>query len=372
MIRWTMIIALTTWGATVVAALALSRFAASTSGVRATPSVTEVLASPSGQPADRLVGFAMNVHDVWDTAQYTEAIDEVVAFGANSLLITTPMFQDDGAASTIGRDPDRCPTIDELNTIVSHARRHGLRVAIMPVLLLRHPRSNEWRGRITPRDWDGWWASYSQQMIAFADLASRHDVDTLFVGSELNSTENMSTRWRALIADVRARFSGRLTYSANWDRYQKVQFWDALDMIAVSAWFELSDQPLDETQDEQLVARWREIRDDLLRHARAQSRPLLLSEIGYPTVPWSLADPWNYVPKNGTTPDPTGQARGYRAFFDAWSGIRDTPDDGNLAGLFCYEWDVHRAGGPDDFGYGIVGKPAYSIVADGFRIMMRL
>jgi hypothetical protein len=48
--------------------------------------------------------------------------------------------------------------------------------------------------------------------------------------------------WRRVIAAVRGVTSARLTYAANFDAYQRVAFWDALDAIGIQAYFPLTDK----------------------------------------------------------------------------------------------------------------------------------
>ena len=93
--------------------------------------------------------------------------------------------------------------------------------------------------------------------------------------------------------------------------------------------------------------------------------------MGYPTLPWATAHPWDYVVKDGATVDHEAQARGYRAFFAAWTEAVADPD-GVAAGFFCYRWDPYHRGGDDDTGYGVLGKPSMEVVRDGFETIYRL
>ena len=308
------------------------------------------------------LGFAINIHNVYRREPYLRAIDDIAALGADSVQILTPMYQDDGSSSAIRHDAARSTDPDDLVAILEYAHEQGLRTTLMPIVLFSSPRGNEWRGKIIPEDWAAWWASYETNLLRCVDLAVAAGADVFVVGSELNSTEAMTRRWARIISLVRDRFQGELTYSANWDRYRKVPMWDLLDLISISAWYEISDDP--DASAEQLAASWASIRKDILAFARSRNRPVAFSEIGYPTVPWALQDPWNYVADPDTVPDPEQQQRGLDAFFKAW--IDSFATDPYFVGFHCYEWDVHRAGGPYDFGYGIRGKPAHPLVRDWF------
>ena len=45
--------------------------------------------------------------------------------------------------------------------------------------------------------------------------------------------------WIELIQKVRAVYQGQLTYAANYDNYQEVDFWEHLDFIGINAYFPL-------------------------------------------------------------------------------------------------------------------------------------
>ena len=55
----------------------------------------------------------------------------------------------------------------------------------------------------------------------------------------LVSTENNVEQWTRTINHVRGTFKGRLTYSANWDHYREVKFWDQLDLIGMNSYWTL-------------------------------------------------------------------------------------------------------------------------------------
>src|SRR3989442_847466 len=90
---------------------------------------------------------------------------------------------------------------------------------------------------------------------------SLHDDDPE-LGSELSWSQGRGERWRALIAKVRRAFPGELTYSANWDDYENVGFWDALDLVGLSGYYELAPTPGAST--DVLRAAWSRERDRIL------------------------------------------------------------------------------------------------------------
>ncbi|MBL4702834.1 MAG: hypothetical protein JKX85_16440, partial [Phycisphaeraceae bacterium] len=110
--------------------------------------------------------------------------------------------------------------------------------------------------------------------------------------------------------------------------------------------------------------RWQSIQQSLQGFATQTGKPILITELGYPCLPWALKDPWNYVHDAETPVTPNVQAMGYRAFTDNWQHLikpnRPIPTSG-FAGVMFYTWDPYN-GGLKDPGYGVWGKPAQTIV----------
>jgi hypothetical protein len=311
-----------------------------------------------------LLGFAINAHHISELPLYLEAVDRIADLGANALLVVSPMFQQRVDTSEIRILARRCPTDEQLITILRRARARSLHTTLLPIVLLEEPGPDDWRGLIRPADPERWWASYDRFIDRFLDIAVVADVDAFSVGSELNSMEPEIERWYRLIDRVRKRYDGALTYTANWDRYNVVTLWPLVDFISVSAYFRLAAEDRAAPPAE-LAGVWRSQRDRLLAFARSHDRPLVLMEVGYPTLPWAATRPWDYVPRAGVPADPEAQARCYRALFDAWVPVLARGDNAAW-GLHCYCWDPYHHGEATDTGYGVEGKPALDVIRDAF------
>jgi len=281
---------------------------------------------PTARP---VVGFTINLHHTQHLDQYLESVDQIAAMGCNTLQVITPAWQHNGASTDIyyKPGPGGGPTPEQLLTLLNHAKKRGLRTALMVTVLLEQPRGSEWRGKIMPDDWDAWWTSYHTVIHQAMDVALRAGVDDFAVGSELLTTEPERQRWTQLIASLRDRFDGRLYYSTNWDHYHVPRFWPQLDLIGINGYWNITTlaKDTDHPTHDELVARWRQIRTDLTNHAQRFDMPILITEVGYPALPWALKDPWNYVAPEGQQADPKAQAKGYRAFLEADQTPRNQP-----------------------------------------------
>ncbi len=316
-------------------------------------------------PSRPLLGFGLNAHHIGDLPRYLESIDRIAEVGANALIVVTPMFQRRVDSTDIRYLPGKCPTDEQLLAIFARAKQRNLHTTLLPIVLIEEPGEKDWRGVIKPTDWNDWWASYDRFIDRFVNIAVTGDVDILSIGSELNRTEPQIDRWQKIAQRVRSQFNGKLTYSANWDRYHKVTLWPLVDVMSVSAYFELArDEP--DAPVEKLREAWARERDRLLLIAQRYDRPLLITEVGYPSLPSAAAFPWNYVADDGMLADHEAQARCYEAFFGAWSEVVSRPDS-RVLGFHCYHWDPYHHGDRWDTGYGVNGKPALSTITDGFQ-----
>lgn len=334
-------------------------------------------------PLPAVVGFAINFHHTDNVAPYLKAVDDLAALGFNAVEVLTPAFQKNGASTDIQvkYGPGLSPTRDDLLALLRRAKSHGMTTVLMPLVLFSEPRGSEWRGKISPENWDPWWSSYRQTLDYFLAVARQADVDVLMVGSELISTEQQTDRWTDLIAYARARFPGALSYSTNWDHYQYPAFWPLLDLIGINGYWEISSNADVPSPWPDLLARWRRIRQQVLGFSQRIGRPVLLTEIGYPSLPWALKDPWNYVNSDNTPSAPEIQALGYAAFLASWSDLLSPPSSAvgqasclppklatphaapsPLQGVFFYSWDPYHTGTPNDTGYGVQGKPALDLL----------
>jgi hypothetical protein len=163
--------------------------------------------------------------------------------------------------------------------------------------------------------------------------------------------------WRGVIADVRTRYAGPLTYAANYDEFHDVQFWDALDLIGVDAYFELSKVPTTDT--DALAAAWQPIARDLAAFSSRWSRPILFTEAGYASQVGTATAPWDWL--ISTVPAPAEQAAGYEALF------RTFWNQPWFAGVHWWMWDDFDGGDEDQtLDYTPHGKPAESVLGRWF------
>jgi len=326
------------------------------------------LPSASAQVAPG-VGLGLFASDPdWD---YGQLVTEIADLGATDVLVVVPWYQRDIHATTIQPRYGRSPTLPTVLRTLLQVQDAGMQASLMPIVLIEHTEHpKEWRGVIAPEARGGpaverWFRSYTDFLLAHAVLAQQAGAVRLVVGSELLSMEGEREHWLDLIARARRIFRGRLLYSANWDHYNKVTFWDALDEVGVNGYFRLAEDGARPELDE-LVGAWDEHLSALDALAREVGLPLLLTEIGYPSKVTAAAKAWCVCPHEALDPDL--QATLLDAFLQVVDRAEAAPP-GELGlpfeGFFLWNW--FGLGGPDDGGFTPPGKPAEQVVRSWFQ-----
>ena len=204
--------------------------------------------------------------------------------------------------------------------------------------------------------WAEWFASYREFVLHYAEIAEQAGAVGLSVGTELRQTVHREAQWRETISLTRARFGGWLTYAANWDDFDQVPWWDAVDYIGVQAYFELGDAPTDlSTQRQQLTDAWIPIRDRLHAVSGRFDRKIFFTEVGYKSHEGATVKPWRWELEGES--DPVLQAHAYEAAF------RSFWHQPWFAGFYWWKW--HPAAGlrsDRSRDFTPQGKPAESVL----------
>ena len=312
-------------------------------------------AEPAARPPAQR-GIALGLYSEDPSWDYGEFFDEIAATGATHVSIVAPWYVRDTRATEVF-DHDRFTVpMRTVERCISDARARGLKVFLFPILRVEDKSDGGWRGVLDPADLDAFFESYREFILRFARLAAKREVPVLSVGSELASLERHERRWRRLITEIRQLYPGELTYSANWDHYEELPFWDALDYVGVTGYFELADKEKPASADPPLatlVHSWREHHRRLTRFAAGAGKPLLLTEVGYLSQRGAAARPWNEAADEPL--DLEQQRRCYEAFWRVWNG------EPRLAGVYFWNW--FGWGGADSKEYTPRGKPAAKEVA---------
>ncbi len=272
---------------------------------------------------------------------------ELAALGASHILLPVTRVQDDVEASELRADPEGA---DEATLVrmIARARQLGMGSVVVPQVRLRRGAPDEWRGVLRPRDEGRWWRSYERFVLRQARLSERSGVEVLAIGSELTSLSGdvHAHRWRRLAGKVRRVYGGELAFVANHDALDLQAPFEGVDIAGVSAYFPLAVGP--EAGEAEMGAAWRRAAVQLRELSHATGKPVVLFEVGYPSIDGGAVRPWDYT--RGAVIDLEEQALAYRACVDTLL------DADFIHGAFFWNW--FGRGGPFDRHYTPRGKPA--------------
>jgi len=286
---------------------------------------------------------------------YDKYLYDIAKTGASHVGLVISWYQKNVLATDIGRHKTKTVSDARLIRTIHQARRRGLQVFLLPIVRLKQRGPEDWRGVIKPKDMDKWWKSYRAYILHYARLSRQHGVELFSVGSELVSMEHHRQRWLSLVRAIRLLFPGPLIYSANWDHYKPVTFWDTLDYIGISNYYELSKKVNPPVKT--LRKAWIKIKKDIVKWKKKYPRiPLVFTEVGYYSQQGTNTYPWDYTREKPLSLEE--QRRCYQAFTEAWD---KSP---NLQGVFFWNW--FGKGGPKDTGYTPRGKPAECVMRNWF------
>jgi hypothetical protein len=247
--------------------------------------------------------------------------------------------------------------------ITAQAHARGLKVLLIPHLWVE---TTGWRGEIDPGSPEGWAAyraSYRDFVRRWAVDAEAAGVDAFSIGVECKSwSDRFGPYWASLIAELRADFSGLLTYSANWDEAEAVLFWDLLDFIGINAFYPLaSEGGASDADYREGAKRW-------VAPVRALAtrfdRPVLFVEVGYTTRRDAAIEPWLWPDgMEGVVIDEREQARALAAMFEAF-----LPEPW-FAGFFVWRYyaNLDDVSQEAEWGFSPHAKMASQVLEAAFR-----
>lgn len=294
---------------------------------RAAPKTTTAAAEGSGEFLRGMTVSCPTWGPIWGSPAMAQSLDELAALGVQWISIHP--------YARVGRDGSLrfrpAASLDFLERAVQLVRERNLQLFWKPHLA--YWGSFEWRGTIELGDdeaaWQRFFHQYRDFIVDQARFAESHGIPVFAVGVELEATTHREREWREILAAVRQVYGGRVVYAANWDRLDRVPFWDAVDSIGVQAYFPLSSETAPSRQ--AVWEGWNEPLDRLQALSERHGKPVLLTEIGYARSVTAAATPWS----NRT--ESSAQARQVRARL-LEVALERLPGEPWIEGMFWWKW----------------------------------
>jgi hypothetical protein len=328
-----------------------------------------------------------------------DSLPALAGTGANAVTLAFE-YGIDVKNSAVYADANYTESQSVIAATIAEANSRGFSVMVRPLLDFLDPSKigsysvGDWRSTYNPANAAAFFASYKTMIVAIAQMAQANGAASLSIGAELDQLTGPAylSYWTDIITSVRAVFSGKLTYSSDWDDNlspwqgqhglaagtgnltTQVSFWSQLDYLGIDCYAPLSDAASPTLAD--LMAGWTSTPSDptslavtgnqsLISYfasvATQTGEPLLFTEIGYESASDAAKQP------SGTSTnvyDPALQANLYSAFFQAWQ----QSGNNSLLGVYFWNWDPNAAevgpgNGPN---FSPQGQPAQTVVTTNF------
>lgn len=296
---------------------------------------------------------------------FQQSIDNAAASGVDHITLIIPVSQSNIYSTDVSVS-GRTPTDQSLAAAANYIKGKGMGVGFA---IHVNPNDGQWRAMINPSDRAGWFANYSTILNHYGTLAQNLGVGQFVLGTELSSMTDPAVNasntdyWVSMIQDVRSRYSGVLTYSAQHSYYKSdlmsLGFWPQLDYIGISAYYGLSDEANPSV--ESVKANWdRWNNEQVSVISQRYSKPVLFTEVGYVSRDYALRDPGSAFTLD-TGYNGQIQATGYQALFDYWN------NHSYVQGVSLWDWKSDpNAGGVGDRDYTPQNKPAEEVMKQWF------
>jgi hypothetical protein len=319
-----------------------------------------------------------------------------IAFAGRMATYDTPSIQFADA------EP-RMITDDELRHAIRLARENGMKVMLKPMVIcddgtwrawikfFRPVMDQERAARITgemdpwqdipkmregmvkdDQKWDLWWKSFSTFLLHYAAIAQEEHVPLVCLGCEMNSTEECEDRWRELIKRIRGIYGGQLTYDVNDGRENELTWWDAVDLVSISAYYQVpppAGRSIEEAAKQttplsQVVEALEPIKARLARLSARTHKPILFIETGVTNVRGCARYPWAHPDEHEGSPlDQQEQVNYYEGMFQVfWN-------EPWFMGFCWWDWPAQlydRADATDQRSFCVYGKAAEETLRDWY------
>jgi hypothetical protein len=302
---------------------------------------------------------------VW-TGQYQHPTSDwilqntVRPMGANWIRITTGCAQANLHSMEFNCSLPQFPSESDLQHATKLAHQLGMRV-MLDLAVGFASEGAVWHGMIgqgySENDWTQWFANYTKAATNYAEFAAQNQIDAYNISSELESTVHREKQWREVVAAVRKVYTGPLLFSLGTPAaWEAVQFWDAVDYIGIHPYdFKLAHSSQPGLAD--LETAWKPQVDRLEKLAKKWNRPIVITELGYPSMDGIGMDMNNYANNPSPKVNLQESALLYQALLDSFSG-KDWFHGFFPLGIFSYG----NPSNSDNILFSVAGKPAEDVI----------
>lgn len=301
---------------------------------------------------------------------FNDSLEKLKYNYVNYVAINGWVYQDTETSTNIYKDNNNTPIDDAMENIIDMAHNKNMMVLLKIDV---DAKNGVWRGQFNPSDVNAWFQSYKTIMTQYAKLAENKGVEMFSIGCEFRSLSGSTyySNWTNVIHAIRKVYSGKLIYSANWDEYDNVSFWDELDYIGIDAYFPLDTDNNATAND--IKNDWHTSRasgayngrhwiSEISNFCQSKGKNLFFTEIGYSSADGTVDEPWNW---NLTPVNLSLQSNCYKGTIMAWTNYSW------FEGMFWWDWRKSPyGGGHSDTHHTPMNKPAETVLKEMYGAMV--
>ena len=290
----------------------------------------------------------------------TEQVEPILRLNANAVAVMPYAFMRSMESPELIYNIERQwfgERAEGVEQSISLLQKKDLKVMIKPHIWIRN---GQFTGDLkfdTESEWKNFENSYRDYILLYAEIAEKQKVELFCIGTELfNFVKERPEFWNSLITEVRTIYKGKLTYAENWDKADKNELWQHLDLIGVDAYYPLHKG--ETPTKEQIRSGWQDHKPILKSLSFNYHRPILFTEYGYRSIEHAVKEPWNSKRKYSKINHEL-QAVALEAIYEEF-----WPETW-FSGGFLWKWHQHEAaGGLENDRFTPQNKPAEEVVRD--------
>lgn len=289
-----------------------------------------------------------------------ESLRKLKETGSDWVALAFWTYQDSVFSTEITFDYGYTVTDRDIAFAVEQAKAMGLKVCLKPVV---NSKDGIWRAHIgfPPEEsnrgyWEKWFASYTNFLVHYAELAEELDCEMFCVGCEMIKTESQTERWTHTIEKVREVYNGPLIYNANHGKEDNVEWFHLVDIIGTSAYYPVGKKP--GASEESMIAEWEKIKPSIAALYEKFKKPILFMEIGCRSAHGCATMPWDFMHKDL----PASEAEQANFYSSVLKVFWDEPW---FSGFFWWDWSTKlypAAEAASNVGFDIYGKKAEQVL----------
>lgn len=278
--------------------------------------------SPSAIKGGNVSAFGdMNYNDIQQEAQ---------ALNLNTITVSLRVRCNSATGSTLTVTDDDWAKVKK---DVTNLKQRGFKILIQPYPYIADGSVAEvdW----IPSDTTTWFNQYAPIIQQIAEYAQSENLYGMYIATNLVHLEQYEDNWISIIQNARKAYSGKIFFRTNWWRtaswapdtitaYNATlnrSFWQYVDVIAIAAYFEVTDEinPSSETLQKELYSteiydRKQDIVDEIKAFNDKWKKPIFFGELGLPPYSNAPSKPYDNQMDKTSKYSEAVQSN----WFDAW------------------------------------------------------